>query len=75
MMIVPVSQIIQSQNIQATAIAYILMDNTNRVIWETCHLIWDSTDTIEDSPAREQQVSYLLQHSETLQFYSHDAMD
>ena len=74
MMIVPASQIVQSQNIQATAIAYVLMGTTNRVIWETCRLTWNSTNTIENLPGTEQQVTYLLQHSKALQFHSHDAM-
>jgi hypothetical protein len=50
-------RLIQSRDVKGAALACVLRGGTNRVLWNSCRLIWDSLDLIEDSPAQENQVS------------------
>jgi hypothetical protein len=59
---------VQSWDMEETALAVVLQGDLNRVVWDECHLIWDSRDLIEESPAGENLASRLaLLHLVTAQ--------
>ena len=60
------SRKIYCEEVKATALAFVLSDGNLQVIWDSCYLIWESTEQLMDPTSYENQVREHSTLSQTL---------